>query len=81
MTDLERVCQFLRERAAWLKYERDHGGDHVTMSIHESECAFLERSIRTGRYMEDGRPSWLRDIPIPPVAAGSTDPRNFGGMA
>lgn len=54
----DRVCAFLRERAAWLSYERNNGGAEDLYHASK-ECLAIESMIRSGRYLEDGRPSWL----------------------
>jgi hypothetical protein len=61
----DRVCTFLRERAAWFAYEADRGGDWKHLKTREEECRWIEQAIRNGRYREDGRPSWLVNaIPV-----------------
>lgn len=56
---LERLPQYLAERAAWLKYEADHGGDRTALGLQERECRYLITVLANGRFREDGRPSWL----------------------
>lgn len=63
----ERVTTFLRERAAWFKYEYEHGGSRAHLAPREEECRWIEHAIRTGRHIQDGRPSWLiSSIDVPP---------------
>jgi hypothetical protein len=56
---LERVERFLEERIAWLRYEADHGGDWQALGAMQKETAYILGAIRSGRYLDDGRPSWL----------------------
>jgi hypothetical protein len=66
---LERLPQYLAERAAWLKYEADNGGDHVALGIQERECRYLIEVLTNGRYRDDGRPSWLVNRIAVPASA------------
>ncbi len=66
---IDRVCAFLRERAAWFDYEASHGGNWHHLKTREEECRWIEQAIRNGRYTEDGRPSWLVNAIVVPERA------------
>lgn len=76
-----RICAFLIERAAWFDYEARHGGDWEHLKRREEECRWIEQAIRSGRYKEDGRPSWLVNaIPVGGAKQPSTtDPDDATG--
>lgn len=67
-TEIQRLAEFLEERMAWLQYEADHGGDWQALGAMRKECGNVLSAIRSGRYREDGRPSWLVNA-IPVVRA------------